>query len=153
MLFRSMASVMAHKSRSAWSHPSENSVQKLIGDISTLGNSKLTTRGTPPPSTVQHLLYSPSELLQNPTSRGNHMPSTAQNLLYPGQVADFHIVSSRGTPPPSIAQNLLYPTEGSSVQPVKSTRGQEPAVRIKKILYPGVKQEGKYSAKIYHNNY
>ena len=106
---------LSRSSRKLWGHPSDAVVHKLVDEISTLDDSQNATRGTPPPSTVQHILYP-----TRPDSGGS------------GDA------TSRGAPPASVVQNLLYPGRGESAgnDARVSTRGREPAVKIKALLYP-----------------
>ena len=144
------AQVMHHSSRSTWQHPSDASVQKLLGDISILGESQQTTRGTPPPSVAQVIIY-PSLDAQSgaivPHLRGTPPQSVAQDILYPkgedsGQMLEA--VRTRGGPPSSVIQDIMYPSkEGTVVEQTRvSTRGHEPEVKITKIMYYVKDSEG-----------
>ena len=138
-----VAQVIQHSSRSTWQHPSDSSVQTLLGNITLLGDSQTTTRGTPPASVAQDILY-PS-LDEQTTSfvshaRGAPPQSVAQDILYPrgeesGKVSG--VAHTRGAPPSSVIQDIVYPRgEGTVAQkPQMSTRGHEPAVKITNIMY------------------
>ena len=138
-----VAQVIQHSSRSTWQHPSDSSVQTLLGNITLLGDSQTTTRGTPPASVAQDILY-PS-LDEQTTSfvshaRGTPPQSVAQDILYPrgeesGKVSG--VAHTRGAPPSSVIQDIMYPRgEGTVAQkPQMSTRGHEPAVKITNIMY------------------
>ena len=138
-----VAQVMQHSSRSTWKHPSDASVQTLLGNITLLGESQETSRGTPPPSVAQDILYpSPDEQSTSHVShtRGTPPHSVAQDILYPrGERSAQALgeVPTRGAPPSSVIQNIMYPIgEGSVGEKTKvSTRGHEPAVKIKNIMY------------------
>ena len=145
------AQVMRHSSRSTWQHPSDASVQKLLGDISILGESQQSTRGTPPPSIAQDIIY-PRTDAQAPSSvsltRGTPPKSVAQDILYPkgeesGQLPGA--IHTRGAPPSSVIQDIMYPSvEGALEESRKiSTRGHEPEVKITKIMYYVKDDEGK----------
>ena len=142
---------MRHSSRSTWQHPSDASVQKLLGDISILGESQQSTRGTPPPSIAQDIIY-PRTDAQAPSSvsltRGTPPKSVAQDILYPkgeefGQVPSA--IHTRGGPPSTVIQDIMYPSvEGALEESRKiSTRGHEPEVKITKIMYYVKDEEGK----------
>ena len=137
------AQVLYLSSRSTWQHPSDASVQKLLGNITMLGESQQTTRGTPPPSVAQDILY-PSQDPQSTSfvsqTRGTPPQSVAQDILYPsgedsGQIPGA--VHTRGAPPSSVIQDIMYPSgEGTAGEVTRvSTRGQEPEVKITKIMY------------------
>ena len=138
-----VAQVIQHSSRSTWQHPSDSSVQTLLGNITLLGESQTTTRGTPPASVAQDILY--PNLDEQTTSfvshtRGTPPQSVAQDILYPrgeesGEVSG--VVHTRGAPPLSVIQDIMYPRgEGTVAQkPQMSTRGHEPAVTITNIMY------------------
>lgn len=147
------AQILRHSSRSTWQDPSDASVQKLLGDMSILGESQHTTRGTPPPSVVQDILY-PGPDTQSASSvchsRGTQPQSVAQDILYPrgdesGQL--LSAVHTRGAPPPSVIQDIMYPSgEGTGREETRvSTRGQEPEVKITKIMYYVKDSEGESS--------
>ena len=138
-----MAQVIQHSSRSTWQHPSDSSVQTLLGNITLLGESQTTTRGTPPASVAQDILY-PSLDEQSASfvshARGTPPQSVAQDILYPrgedsGQVSG--VAYTRGAPPSSVIQDIMYPSgEGMVAQrPKVSTRGHEPAVKITNVMY------------------
>ena len=138
-----VAQVIQHSSRSTWQHPSDSSVQTLLGNLAILGESQTTTRGAPPTSVAQDILY-PS-LNEQSTSyvshaRGTPPQSVAQDILYPrgeesGQVSG--VAHTRGAPPSSVIQDIMYPSgEATVAQKSKvSTRGHEPAVKITNIMY------------------
>ena len=138
-----VAQVIQHGSRSTWQHPSDSSVQTLLGNITLLGESQTTTRGIPPASVVQDILY-PS-LDEQTTSfvshaRGTPPQSVAQDILYPRWEESAKVsgvVHTRGAPPSSVIQDIMYPRgEGTVAQkPQMSTRGHEPAVKITNIMY------------------
>lgn len=147
----SVAQVMQHSSRSTWQHPSDASVQTLLGNIALLGESQNTTRGTPPPSVAQDILY-PSHDEQSTSyvshTRGTPPHSVAQDILYPrgeesGQPVG--VVHTRGGPPSSVIQDIMYPSgEGTAAEKTKlSTRGHEPAVKIKNVMYYVKDENGK----------
>lgn len=100
--------ILAHTSRSHWGHPSDSKVQKLIGDISTLSDiGQHGTRGTPPASVVQDILFPE-------TTRGTPPPDSAKSVLYPGEEADVSggtRTSTRGHEPAVTITNLMYPKE------------------------------------------
>ena len=138
-----MAQVIQHSSRSTWQHPSDSSVQTLLGNITLLGDSQTTTRGTPPLSVAQDILY--PILDEQSTSfvsraRGTSHQSETQDILYPRgeESGQFSGVGyARGAPPSSVIQDIMYPSEEGSVaqKPKLSTRGHEPAVKITNIMY------------------
>ena len=133
----SVAQVIQRSSRQNWQHPSDASIQKLLGDIDVLGDSQNTTRGTPPSSVVQDILY--------PKPDGQSTP--AQDILYPREGESEQSnrpVHTRGAPPQSVIQDILYPSgEGAVGEGTRlSTRGQEPAGKIKNILYYVKEKEG-----------
>lgn len=147
----SKGQILHHSSRSTWQHPSDASVHKLLSDINILGESQQTTRGAPPASTAQDILY-PSLDTQSVSlfsgSRGTPPRSVAQDILYPAgeESGKTHIGSfSRGAPPSSVIQDIIYPRgEGSGGDDTRvSTRGHEPEVKIKKIMYYVKSKEGK----------
>ena len=149
--------ILHHSSRSTWQHPSDASVHKLLSDINILGESQQTTRGTPPASIAQDILY-PSLDTQSVSlfsgSRGTPPQSVAQDILYPaGEESEkTHIgSSSRGAPPSSVIQDIMYPRgEGSGGEDTRvSTRGHEPEVKVKKIMYYGKNREGKETKKYF----
>lgn len=132
-----VAQVIQRSSRQNWQHPSDASIQKLLGDIDVLGDSQNTTRGTPPSSVVQDILY--------PKPDGQSTP--AQDILYPREGESEQSnrpVHTRGAPPQSVIQDILYPSgEGAVGEGTRlSTRGQEPAGKIKNILYYVKEKEG-----------
>ena len=145
------AQVMRHSSRSTWQHPSDASVQKLLGDINILGESQQSTRGTPPPSIAQDIIYPQIDGQASSSvshTRGTPPKSVAQDILYPkgeesGQVPSA--IHTRGGPPSSVVQDIMYPTgEGALDETRKiSTRGHEPKVKITKIMYYVKDKEGK----------
>jgi len=138
-----VAQVIQHSSRSTWQHPSDSSVQTLLGNITLLGDSQTRTRGTPPASVAQAILY-PS-LDEQSTSFVSHAlgtppQSVAQDILFPrgdksGQFSG--VAYTRGAPPSSVIQDIMYPSEEESVaqKPNLSTRGHEPAIKIINIMY------------------
>ena len=138
-----LARVIRHSSRSTWQHPSDSSVQTLLGNITLLGESQTTTRGTPPASVAQDILYPSLDEQSTPyVSRAHGTPpqSVAQDILYPreeesGQFSG--VAHTRGAPPSSVIQDIMYPSEEVSVEekPKVSTRGHEPAVKITNIMY------------------
>lgn len=138
-----VAQVIQHGSRSTWQHPSDSSVQTLLGNITLLGESQTTTRGIPPAGVVQDILY-PS-LDEQTTSfvshaRGTSPQSVAQDILYPRWEESAKVsgvAHTRGAPPSSVIQDIMYPRgEGTVAQkPQMSTRGHEPAVKITNIMY------------------
>ena len=145
------AQVMRHSSRSTWQHPSDATVQKLLGDINILGESQQSTRGTPPPSIAQDLIY-PRIDAHAPSSvsltRGTPPKSVAQEILYPKEEKSGQVPSAvytRGGPPSSVIQDIMYPSgEGALKETRKiSTRGHEPEVKITKIMYYVKDEEGK----------
>lgn len=145
------AQVMRHSSRSTWQHPSDASVQKLLGDINILGESQQSTRGTPPPSIAQDIIYPHIDGQASSSvshTRGTPLKSVAQDILYPkgeesGQVPGA--IHTRGGPPSSVIQDIMYPSvEGALEESRKiSTRGHEPEVKITKIMYYVKDKEGK----------
>ena len=145
------AQVMRHSSRSTWQHPSDASVQKLLGDINILGESQQSTRGTPPPSIAQDIIYPRIDGQASSSvshTRGTPPKSVAQEILYPkgeesGQVPGG--IHTRGGPPSSVIQDVMYPSvEGALEESRKiSTRGHEPEVKITKIMYYVKDEEGK----------
>lgn len=145
------ARVLRHSSRSTWQHPSDASVQKLLGDINILGESQQSTRGTPPPSIAQDIIYPRIDGQASSSvshTRGTPPKSVAQDILYPkgeesGQVPSA--IHSRGGPPSSVIQDIMYPSvEGALEESRKiSTRGHEPEVKITKIMYYVKDEEGK----------
>ena len=145
------AQVMRHSSRSTWQHPSDATVQKLLGDINILGESQQSTRGTPPPSIAQDIIYPRIDGQASSSvshTRGTPPKSVAQDILYPkgeesGQVPGA--IHTRGGPPSSVIQDIMYPSlEGALEESRKiSTRGQEPEVKITKIMYYVKDKEGK----------
>ena len=145
------AQVMRHSSRSTWQHPSDASVQKLLGDINILGESQQSTRGTPPPSIAQDIIYPQIDGQASSSvshTRGTPPKSVAQDILYPkgeesGQVPSA--IHTRAGPPSSVIQDIMYPTgEGALDETRKiSTRGHEPKVKITKIMYYVKDKEGK----------
>ena len=146
------AQLTSRVTRSQWGHPSNASVDKLINDISTLGNSQSNSRGTPAPSVAQDILYPRTGEVREArglSSRGTPPLSVAQDILYPrtGEGREARGLSSRGTPPLSVAQNIMYPgRDGLQVDDVQiSTRGHEPAARIKGLLYPLMDKKGENS--------
>ena len=147
----SKGQILHHSSRSTWQHPSDASVHKLLSDINILGESQQTTRGTPPASIAQDILY-PSLDTQSVSllsgSRGTPPQSVAQDILYPaGEESEKTQLgsSSRGAPPSSVIQDIMYPREeGSGGEETRvSTRGHEPEVKVKKIMYYVKNREGK----------
>lgn len=100
--------ILAHTSRSHWGHPSDSKVQKLLGDISTLSDiGQHGTRGAPPASVVQDILYPE-------TTRGTPPPDSAKSVLYPGEEADVSggtRTSTRGHEPAVTITKLMYPKE------------------------------------------
>ena len=152
-----VAQVIQHSSRSTWQHPSDSSVQTLLGNLALLGESQTTTRGTPPTSVAQDILY-PS-LNEQPTSyvshaRGTPPQSVAQDILYPrgeesGPVSG--VAHTRGAPPSSVIQDIMYPSgEGTVEQKSKvSTRGHEPAVKITNIMYYVKDEKGEMTLIVY----
>ena len=147
----SKAQLLHHSSRSTWQHPSDASVQKLLGDITILGESQQTTRGAPPPSVAQDILY-PSMDKETASSlshtRGTPPHSVAQDILYPGGEGSGQIhgpVHTRGAAPSSVIQDIMYPSgEGTGGGETRlSTRGHEPEVKITKIMYYVKETEGK----------
>ena len=136
-----VAQVLLHKSRPTWQHPSDASVQKLLSDISILEDSQKTTRGIPPPSQAQNVLYPGLEASSSAAisqTRGTPPLSVAQDIMYPSVGGSTQIPTarqSRGTPPPSVIQDIMYPTGETAVAPKVSSRGHEPAVKITKIMY------------------
>lgn len=155
-----MAQVIQHSSRSTWQHPSDASVQTLLGNLTLLGESQTTTRGTPPPSVAQDILY-PS-LDEQSTSfvshaRGTPPQSVAQDILYPrgeesGQISG--VAHTRGAPPSSVIQDIMYPSgEGTVAQkPKVSTRGHEPAVKITNIMYYVKDEKGELDLETFFEN-
>ena len=151
-----VAHVIRHSARPTWQHPSDASVHKLLGDINVLGESQQTTRGTPPTSMAQDILYPKPNEQSTPYAsftRGTPSQSIAQDILYPtveesGQ--SYGVVRTRGTPPQSVIQDIMYPSgEGTVGRETRvSTRGQEPAVKIKHIMYYVKKEEGEIETKI-----
>ena len=132
-----VAQVIQRSSRQNWQHPSDASIQKLLGDIDVLGDSQNTTRGTPPSSVVQDILY--------PKPDGQSTP--AQDILYPREGESEQSnrqVHTRGAPPQSVIQDILYPSGEVAVgeETRLATRGQEPAGKIKNILYYVKEKEG-----------
>lgn len=151
----SKGQILHHSSRSTWQHPSDASVHKLLSDINILGESQQTTRGTPPASIAQDILY-PSLDKQSVSlfsgSRGTPPQSVAQDILYPaGEESGKKQIgsSSRGAPPSSVIQDIMYPRgERSGGEDTRvSTRGHEPEVKVKKIMYYGKNKEGKETQK------
>ena len=149
--------ILHHSSRSTWQHPSDASVHKLLSDINILGESQQTTRGTPPASSAQDILY-PSLDTQSVSllsgSRGTPPQSVAQDILYPaGEESGKTQIgsSSRGAPPSSVIQDIMYPRgEGSRGEDIRvSTRGHEPEVKVKKIMYYVKTREGKETKKYF----
>ena len=142
-----LVQAMQHSSRSTWKHPSDASVQKLFGNLTE--ESQRTTRGTPPSSVAQDILY-PS-LDEQSTSyvshhRGTPPQSVAQNILYQRgeESGQLHgVMPTRGTPPSSVIQDIMYPSgEGTVGEKTRvSTRGHEPAVTITNVMYY-VRDEG-----------
>lgn len=137
-----VAQVIQHSSRSTWQHPSDSSVQTLLGNITLLGESQTTTRGTPPASVAQDILYPSLEQTTSFVShaRGTPPQSVAQDILYPrgeesGKVS--RVAHTRGAPPSSVIQDIMYPKGEGTVahKPQMSTRGHEPAVKITNIMY------------------
>ena len=151
-----VAHVIRHSARPTWQHPSDASVHKLLGDINVLGESQQTTRGTPPTSVAQDILYPKPNEQSTPyasITRGTPPQSVAQDILYPtgeesGQ--SYGVVRTRGTPPQSVIQDIMYPSGEGTVggETRVSTRGQEPAVKIKNIMYYVKKEEGEIETKI-----
>ena len=153
----SKGQILHHSSRSTWQHPSDASVHKLLSDINILGESQQTTRGTPPASIAQDILY-PSLNTQSVSlfsgSRGTPPQSVAQDILYPaGEESEKTQIgsSSRGAPPSSVIQDIMYPRgKGSGGEDTRvSTRGHEPEVKVKKIMYYGKNREGKETKKYF----
>ena len=138
-----VAQVIQHSSRSTWQHPSDSSVQTLLGNITLLGESQTTTRRTPPRSVAQDILYpSLDEQSTSVVSHARGIPpqSVAQDILYPRGEESWQgpgISHTRGVPPSSVIQDIMYPSgEGTEAQkPEVSTRGHEPAVKITNIMY------------------
>lgn len=151
-----VAPAMQHSSRSTWQHPSDASVQTLLGNITLLGDSQETTRGTPPSSVAQDILYpglNEQSMSHMSHTRGTPPQSVAQDILYPqgeesGQA--LGVVPTRGAPPSSVIQDIMYPSgEGTVGEKTKmSTRGHEPAVKIKNIMYYVKDEKGKIGQKI-----
>ena len=143
--------LLHHSSRSTWQHPSDASVHKLLSNITILGESQQTTRGAPPPSVAQDILYpnldkdTASSLSH---SRGTPPQSVAQDILYPRGEGSGQIhgpVHTRGAAPSSVIQDIMYPSgEGTEGEATRlSTRGREPEVKITKIMYYVKETEGK----------
>lgn len=155
-----VAQVIQHSSRSTWQHPSDASVQTLLGNLTLLGESQTTTRGTPPPSVAQDILY-PS-LDEQSTSFVSHAcgtppQSVAQDILYPrgeesGQISG--VAHTRGAPPSSVIQDIMYPSgEGTVAQkPKVCTRGHEPAVKITNIMYYVKDEKGELDLETFFEN-
>ncbi|PFX29663.1 Gamma-tubulin complex component 6 [Stylophora pistillata] len=146
----SVSQVIQHSSRQNWQHPSDASIQKLLGDIDVLGESQNTTRGIPPSSVAQDILYPKPDGQSTPytphTSR-TALQSEAQDILYPMEEDSEQSdrpVHTRGAPPQSVIQNIMYSSgEGAVGEETRlSTRGQEPAGKIKNILYYVKEKEG-----------
>ena len=145
------AQIMRHSSRSTWQHPSDASVQKLLGDIHILGESQQSTRGTPPPSIAQDIIYPRIDGQASSSvshTRGTPPKSVAQDILYPkgeesGQVPNG--IHTRGGPPSSVIQDIMYPSVEGALEESRmiSTRGHEPEVKITKIMYYVKDKEGK----------
>ncbi|XP_068759529.1 gamma-tubulin complex component 6-like isoform X2 [Montipora capricornis] len=143
--------ILPPSTRSTWQHPSDASVQKLLSDINILGESVQPTRGTPPPSVSQDILYprfdTHSTSLPSGT-RGTPPQSVAQDILYPrGEESGKTLIArhTRGAPPSSVIQDIMYPTgDGSGGEGSRmSTRGHEPEVKITKVMYYGRDKEEK----------
>lgn len=146
----SKSQLLHHSSRTTWQHPSDASVQKLLSDITILGESQQTTRGAPPSSVAQDLLY-PSVDKETASSishtRGTPPQSVAQDILYPRGEGSGQIhgpVHTRGAAPSSVIQDIMYPSgEGIGGEETRlSTRGHEPEVKITKIMYYVKETEG-----------
>ena len=145
-----VAQVIQHSSRSTWQHPSDSSVQTLLGNITLLGESQTTTRRTPPRSVAQDILYpSLDEQSTSVVSHARGIPpqSVAQDILYPREEESWQgpgISHTRGAPPSSVIQDIMYPSgEGTEAQkPEVSTRGHEPAVKITNIMYYVKEEKG-----------
>lgn len=145
----SKAQILHYSSRSTWQHPSDASVQKILSDITVLGESQQTTRGTPPISVAQDILY-PNPDAQSESfvsrTRGTLPQSVAQDILYPkGEEVGLtqRAAYTRGGPPSSVIQDIMYPSGEGTVEEMKmSTRGHEPEVKITKIMYYAKDDEG-----------
>ena len=145
----SKAQILHHSSRSTWQHPSDASVQKLLSDINILGESQETTRGAPPASVAQDILY-PNSNAQSESfvsrTRGTPPQSVTQDILYPkGEEVGLmrQAAHTRGGPPSSVIQDIMYPSGEGTVEDIRmSTRGHEPEVKITKILYYAKDDEG-----------
>lgn len=137
-----LVQAMQHSSRSTWKHPSDASVQKLLGNLTE--ESQRTTRGTPPSSVAQDILY-PSLDEQSTSYVSHHHGTPPQSVAQKGEESgQLHgVMPTRGTPPSSVIQDIMYPSgEGTVGEKTRvSTRGHEPAVTITNVMYY-VRDEG-----------
>lgn len=86
-------------------------------------------------STTSDPVIQPTELdIVTHTSRGLPPPSTIQHLIYPSSSHDvYHTLSSRGQAPPTTIQHLLYPKASEEATPTKPS-SSPPTINYPPIL-------------------
>ena len=99
----------------------------------------VTTRGSVPPSTVEHLIYPSGDTASgtSKSSRRHEPPSTAEHLIYPsGDTDSGTSKSSRRHEPPSTAEHLIYPSGDTDSNTTKSSRRHGPPSTAEHLIYP-----------------
>ena len=101
--------------------------QQQHSDITSLLMANSTTTNDP--------VMQPTELdIVTHTSRGLPPPSTIQHLIYPSSSHDvYHTLSSRGQAPPTTIQHLLYPKASEEATPTKPS-SSPPTINYPPIL-------------------